>query len=79
MWHVYIRGECLQILCESTRIIFDDIVPLFIAQEGVFANFFDSYPAHPNPLDRSIGNYTLADLQRQYKKYINKRPKHLLL
>ena len=43
------------------------------------ANFFDRCPTHPNPLVRSIGNYTLADLHRQYKKYIHKRPKHLLL
>jgi len=43
------------------------------------ANFFDRCPAHPNLLVRSIGNYTLADLHRQYKKYIHKRPKHLLL
>ena len=35
------------------------------------ANFFGSCPAHLNPLVRSIGNYTLADLQRQYKKYTN--------
>jgi hypothetical protein len=42
-------------------------------------NFFGSCPAHPNPLDRSIGNYTLADLHHQYKKYIHKRPEHLLL
>ena len=28
---------------------------------------------------RSIGNYSLADLHRQYKKYIDKRPKHILL
>ena len=35
--------------------------------------------AHPNPLIRSIGNYSLADLHRQYKKYIHKRPKHILL
>ena len=42
-------------------------------------NFFGSCPAHPNPLGRSIGNYTLADLHRQYKKYIHNRPKHLLL
>ena len=42
-------------------------------------NFFRSCPAHPNPLVRSIGNYTLPDLHRQYKKYIHKRPKHLLL
>jgi len=43
------------------------------------ANFFDSCPTHPNPLVRSIGNYTLADLHRQHKKCIHKRPKHLLL
>jgi hypothetical protein len=42
-------------------------------------NFFGSCPAHPNPLVSSIGNYTLADLHRQYKKYIHKWPKHLLL
>ena len=42
-------------------------------------NFFGSCPPHPNPLVRSIGNYTLADLHRQYKKYIHKRPKHLFL
>jgi len=41
-------------------------------------NFFDNCPAHPNPLIHSIGNYTLADLHCQYKKYIHKRPKHLL-
>jgi len=34
---------------------------------------------HPNPLIRSIGNYSLADFHRQYKKYIQKRPKHILL
>ena len=43
------------------------------------ANFFDRCPAHPNPLVRSIGNYSLADLHHQYKKYIHKRPKHILL
>jgi hypothetical protein len=29
--------------------------------------------------DRSIGDYTLPDLHRQYKKYLHKRPKHILL
>jgi len=43
------------------------------------ANFFDICPAHPNPLVRSTGNYSLADLHRQYNKYIHKRPEHLLL
>ena len=41
--------------------------------------FFSSCPAHLNPLISAIGNYTLADLQHQYKKYIHKRPKHILL
>jgi len=42
------------------------------------ANFFDRCPAHPNPLEGSTGNYSLADLHHQYKKYIHKRPKHIL-
>ena len=42
------------------------------------ANFFDRCPAHPNTLVRSTGNYSLADLHHQYKKYIHKRPKHIL-
>jgi hypothetical protein len=41
--------------------------------------FFSRCPAHPNPLVSSIGNYTLADLHHQYKKYIHKRPKRILL
>ena len=42
------------------------------------ATFSDRCPAHPNPLVRSIANYSLADLHHQYKKYIHKRPKHIL-
>ena len=42
------------------------------------ANFFDRCAAHPNPFARSIANYSLADLHHQYKKYIHKRPKHIL-
>ena len=34
--------------------------------------------AVPNPLVRSIGIYSLADLHHQYKKHIHKRPKHIL-
>jgi hypothetical protein len=41
--------------------------------------FFLNCPTHPNPLVREIGNYSVADLHRQYKKYIHKRTKHLLL
>ena len=32
-----------------------------------------------HPLVRQIGNYTLPDLHKQYRKYIHKRTKHLLL
>ena len=42
------------------------------------ASFFDRCSAHPNPLVFSIGNYSLADLHHQYKKYVHKRPKHIL-
>jgi hypothetical protein len=31
------------------------------------------------PLIRVVGNYTLRDLHHQYKKYIHKRTKHILL
>jgi len=41
--------------------------------------FFNRCPTHPNPLISSTGNYSLADLHCQYKKYIHKRPKHILL
>jgi len=41
--------------------------------------FFIRCLLHPNPLIQSIGNYTLADLHLQYKKYVHKRPKHILL
>jgi hypothetical protein len=41
--------------------------------------FFTRCLTHPNPLISSIVNYSLADLHCQYKKYIHKRPKHILL
>ena len=41
--------------------------------------FFVSCPAHPNPLIRNTGNYTLEDLHRQYTKYKHKRIQHTLL
>jgi len=43
------------------------------------ARFFDNSSNHTNPLIRDIGNYSLCDLHRQYKKYIHKRTKHILL
>jgi len=41
--------------------------------------FFHNCSTHPNPLVCQIGNYTLPDLHKQYRKYIHKRTKHLLL
>ena len=41
--------------------------------------FFYNCSTHPNPLLRQIGNYPLPDLHKQYRKYINKRTKNLLL
>jgi hypothetical protein len=41
--------------------------------------FLDASSSHTNPLIQAIGNYTLRDLHLQYKKYIHKRTKHILL
>jgi hypothetical protein len=43
------------------------------------ARFFYTTSNHTNPLVRAIGNYTLTDLRQQYKKYIHKRTKPILL
>jgi hypothetical protein len=42
-------------------------------------HFHTRCPTHPNPSVRSNGDYTLPDLLHQYKKYLHKRPKHILL
>ena len=41
--------------------------------------FFLHCSTHQNPLVRQIGDYTMSDLQQQYKKYLHKRTKHILL
>ena len=43
------------------------------------AKFFHNCSTHPNPLVCQILNYTLLYLHVQYRKYIYKRIKHLLL
>ena len=43
------------------------------------ANFFDRCSAHANTHVRSIGNNSLAYLHHQYKKYVHRCPKHILL
>jgi len=41
--------------------------------------FYHNCSTHPNPLVCQIGNYTSLGLHVQYRKYIHKRIKHLLL
>ena len=78
-WGCNIHGNysrCAPIPCLHTTL---NITPISDFIYHVNDKFFGSCPAHPNPLIRSIGNYSLADLHRHYKKYIHKRPKHILL
>jgi hypothetical protein len=41
-------------------------------------NFSTHVQSIKTPLVRPIGDYTMADLQHQYKKYVHKRTKHIL-
>ena len=41
--------------------------------------FFHHCSTHQNSLVRQIGDYTMSDVQQQYKKYLHKRTKHILL
>ena len=68
--------RCTPIPCLHTTL---NITPISDFIYHLTDKFFGSCPAHPNSLIRSIGNYSLADLHRQYKKYTHKRPKHILL
>jgi hypothetical protein len=56
-----------------------NIEPLHEFIHRLAETFFHQCSIHQNPLVRQIGDYTMADLQHQYKKYIHKRTKHLLL
>ena len=68
--------RCTPIPCLHTTL---NITPISDCIYHLTDKFFGSCPAHPNPLIHSIGNYSLVDLHRQYKKYIHKRSKHILL
>jgi len=68
--------RCTPIPCLHTTL---NITPISDFIYHLTDKFFGSCPTLPNLLIRSIGNYSLADLHRQYKKYIHKRPKHILL
>ena len=43
------------------------------------ARFYTQCTEHTNPLVAKIGHYEKSDLQKMYKRYIHKRPKHALL
>ena len=62
---------------QDTAGIFQESLHEFIYR--LSEKFFRLCTTHYNPLVRQIGDYTIADLQLQYKKYIHKRTKHLLL
>jgi hypothetical protein len=68
--------RCTPIPCLHTTL---NISPISDFIYHLNDTFFGSCPTHSNPLIRSIGNYSLADLHRQYTKYIHKRPKNILL
>jgi hypothetical protein len=68
--------RCTPIPCLHTTL---NITPIRDFIYHLTNKFFDSCPAHPKPLIRSTGNYSLAYLHRQYKKYIHKRANHILL
>ena len=57
--------RCTPIPCLHTTL---NITPISDFTYHLTDKFFGSCPAHPNPLIRFIGNYSLADLHRQYKK-----------
>ena len=78
------QSECLRVIGNFPRRTLIpslhttlNVTPIRLFIYHLTANFFDRCPAHPNPLVRSIGNYSLAYLRHQYKKYIHKRPKHI--
>ena len=70
----YVMCRC--IMCCSLRYI--------LHERNEFLNLFRTAAYRHcigllNPFVRAIGTYSLADLHHQYKKYIHKRPKHILL
>ena len=69
-----LQSKCLRVIGNYSR-----RTPITHLHFHLTEKFFLNCPTHPNPLVREIGNYSVADLHRQYKKYIHKRTKHLLL
>ena len=81
-----LQSKCLRVIGDyPTRTPISHLhstLPLELIHEFIYrltVKFFHSCSTHPNPLVCQIGNYTLPDLHVQYRKYIHKRIKHLLL
>ena len=80
------QSKCLHVIGDfpwrtpiSNRHAHLQIIPIRQFIYYLTDKFFVSCPAHPNPLIRNRGNYTLEDLHRQCTKYRHKRIKYLLL
>jgi hypothetical protein len=81
------QSKCLRVIGDFPRRTpvsnlhtYLQMIPIHQFIYNLTDKFFVSCPAHPNPLIRNTGNYTLEDLHRQYPKYRHKRiVKHILL
>jgi hypothetical protein len=74
-------AACLFIQCDQkVAVNFQNVLEVMSTSVYTGLNLFnDTSSTHTNPVVRTIGNYTLDDLHQQYKRYINKRTKHILL
>jgi len=69
------QSKCLRVIGNFPRRtpisnlhIYLQMIPICQFIYNLTDKFFVSCPAHPNPLIRNTGNYTLQDLHRQYPK-----------
>jgi hypothetical protein len=81
-----LQNKCLRIILNAPRrtAIEDlhrtvDIERLQAYLLHISARFYDQCSAHINPLVANIGRYEKSDLHIVYKRYMHKRPKHVLL
>jgi hypothetical protein len=81
-----VQNKCLRVIANASR---GTPICTLLSTLGVehiqtyirrlAACFYNNCFEHPNPLVRSIGHYTLQELNIMYRKYKHKRPKHCLL
>jgi hypothetical protein len=81
-----LQSKCLRIIgnfprCTPISLLHTtfNVLPIHDQIHAMTACIFNTSSNHTNPLIRVIGNYTLRELHQQYKKYIHKRTKHILL